>query len=60
MEFYVDTADIGAVRRVNDRYPIDGFTTNPNILTQAKEPLETLFGAYRDYVRETGQRISCR
>ena len=57
MEFYVDTADIGAVRWVNDRYPIDGFTTNPNILTQAKEPLETLFGAYRDYVRETGQRI---
>ena len=57
MEFYVDTADIEAVRQVNDRYPIDGFTTNPNILTQAKEPPETLFQAYRDYIHETGQRI---
>ena len=57
MEYYVDTADIEAVRAVNECFPIDGFTTNPNILTQAKEPLETLFKAYRDYVRQTHQRI---
>lgn len=57
MEYYVDIADIEAVRAVNETYPIDGFTTNPNILTKAKKPLTELFGAYRAYVRETGQRI---
>ena len=57
MEFYVDTADLDAVRAVNDCFPIDGFTTNPNILTQATKPLPALFAEYRDYVRQTGQRI---
>ena len=57
MEFYVDTADIDAVRAVNDHFPIDGFTTNPNILTKAMKPLPELFRAYREYVHETGQRI---
>lgn len=57
MEFYVDTADIDAVRAVNDHFPIDGFTTNPNILTKATKPLPELFREYREYVRETGQKI---
>ena len=35
----------------------DGFTTNPNILTKAARPLPELFAAYRDYIRETGQRL---
>lgn len=57
LEFYVDIADIDVVRRVNGIYPIDGFTTNPNILTKATRLLGELFEAYRDYVCETGQRI---
>ena len=57
MEFYVDIADIEAVRAVNACFPIDGFTTNPNILAKAKRPLAELFREYREYVRETGQRI---
>ena len=57
MEYYVDIADIDAVRRVNETFPIDGFTTNPNILTKATRPLPELFAAYRDYIRETGQRL---
>ena len=57
MEYYVDIADIETVRAVNDCYPIDGFTTNPNILTKAARPLPDLFREYRDYVRETGQRL---
>lgn len=57
MEYYVDIADIETVRGVNDYFPIDGFTTNPNILTQAEAPLEALFAEYRDYIRETGQRL---
>ena len=57
MEFYVDTADLEAVKSVYDYYPIAGFTTNPNILTRATKPLEVLFGEYRDFVRETGLRL---
>lgn len=57
MEYYVDIADIDTVRRVNEYYPIDGFTTNPNILAKATAPLPELFAAYRDYIRETGQRL---
>ena len=57
MEYYVDIADIEKVREVNDCFPIDGFTTNPNILTKAERPLEELFAAYRDYIRETGQKL---
>ena len=57
MEFYIDTWDIEAVRTVNERFPIAGFTTNPNILTKAMQPLEALIPAYRDYVRETSQKI---
>ena len=57
MEYYVDIADIETIRRVNETYPIDGFTTNPNILTKADKPLTELFREYRDYVQETGQRI---
>ena len=37
MEYYVDIADIEAVRAVNDYFPIDGFTTNPNILTRHRD-----------------------
>lgn len=57
MEFYVDIADIEKVRAVNEFFPIDGFTTNPNILTRTEKPLKALFGAYRDYIRETGQKL---
>ena len=57
MEYYVDIADIDAVRAVNDYFPIDGFTTNPNILTKASKPLPELFEAYRSYIRQTGQRL---
>ncbi len=57
MEFYVDIADIETVRAVNDVFPIDGFTTNPNILTKVDRPLSELFAEYRDYVRQTGQRL---
>jgi fructose-6-phosphate aldolase 2 len=57
MEFYVDIADIEAVRAVNDAYEIDGFTTNPAILTRTDRPLSELFCEYREYIRETGQRI---
>ena len=57
MEYYVDIADIETVRAVNECFPIDGFTTNPNILTKTDKPLAELFEGYRDYVWETGQKL---
>jgi len=57
MEFYVDIADIETVRKVNEYFPIDGFTTNPNILTKTDKPLTSLFGEYKAYIQETGQKI---
>ena len=57
MEFYVDSADMDAVKAIGAVYPIDGFTTNPNILTQAKEPLPAVFAGYRAYVAETGLKL---
>ena len=57
MEYYVDIADIAAVRAVNEYFPIDGFTTNPNILTKTDRPLSELFSEYREYIRQTGQRL---
>lgn len=57
MEYYVDTADIESIREINEYFPIDGFTTNPNILTKTDRPLNALFKEYKDYVEETGQKI---
>ncbi|MBR1559977.1 MAG: hypothetical protein IJ646_07020 [Clostridia bacterium] len=57
MEYYVDIADIEVVRAVNEYFPIDGFTTNPNILTKTDKPLRDLFAEYKAYIDETGQRL---
>ncbi len=57
MEFYVDIADIEEVRKVADYFPIDGFTTNPNILTKSEKSLCENFREYRDFCRETGCRL---
>jgi len=57
MEFYVDIADIEKVRAIDEVFPIDGFTTNPSILTRTDRPLKALFVEYRDYIRQTGQKL---
>ena len=57
MEYFVDTADLAALRQVNERYPIEGLTTNPNLLAKAGVPLPALLEDCRGYVRETGQMI---
>ena len=57
METYVDIADLEAIKKVADFYPIDGFTTNPNILSTAEKPLEPLMAKYRAFVRENRLKI---
>ncbi|MEI8631262.1 fructose-6-phosphate aldolase [Vibrio sp. PP-XX7] len=45
IELYLDTADIGAVRRIDRCLPLRGVTTNPSILAKSKQGLqETLKG----------------
>ena len=42
MEFYVDIADLESIKKVAEYYPIDGFTTNPKILTKEAGKVEEL------------------
>ncbi len=43
MKLFIDDANIEAIKRLTDVYPIDGVTTNPSILAKAKrDPRETL------------------
>lgn len=52
MEFYVDIADLDRIKEVAEYFPIDGFTTNPTILTKSPRPLEEMMPAYRAFARE--------
>ena len=54
MKFYVDIADLGAIRRIAEFFPIEGFTTNPKSLTKAPTPLPALMAEYREFVEQTG------
>lgn len=43
MKLLIDDADVAAIRRLCDTYPIDGVTTNPSILAAAgRAPFEVL------------------
>ena len=42
MEIYLDTADIEEVRKLSQVLPIAGVTTNPSIIAQSAQPIETL------------------
>lgn len=57
MEFFVDIADLEAIRRVAEYFPIDGFTTNPTILTKAPVSVEELMPEYKAFVEEKDLKI---
>lgn len=52
MELYVDTADIDVIKKIAQYFPIDGFTTNPKIFTQAKQSIPVLMAEYKKYADE--------
>ena len=37
MEFYLDTANLESIKKINDFYPIKGVTTNPSIISKEKK-----------------------
>ncbi|MBF7097764.1 fructose-6-phosphate aldolase [Alkalibacter mobilis] len=50
MKFLIDDADIEAIKRIYEFYPIDGVTTNPSILAKSgKKPYEAL-KEIRDFI----------
>lgn len=57
MEFFVDIAEVEDVRKVAEYFPIDGFTTNPNILTKTEKSLSQNFREYKEYIEETGYKL---
>lgn len=38
MKLCIDTADVEAIKRIYEHYPVDGVSTNPSILAKAKKP----------------------
>ena len=36
MEYFLDTANIEAIKRINEIFPIAGVTTNPSIIAKEK------------------------
>lgn len=57
MEFFVDIAEIEDVKAVEEYFPIDGFTTNPNILTKTEKTLSQNFSEYKEYIEKTGYKL---
>lgn len=40
MQFFVDTADIGEIRELNEAGLVDGVTTNPSLILKAGRPMK--------------------
>lgn len=57
MELYVDIADIDVIEQIAQYFPIDGFTTNPKIFTQAKQPMPELMAAYKKYTEQNHVKV---
>lgn len=57
MELYVDIGNVEQIRKVAEYYPIDGFTTNPKILTLVSHEETELMAQYRALTRELNLKI---
>ncbi|MDR3765635.1 MAG: transaldolase family protein [Butyricicoccus sp.] len=57
MELYVDTADLEAIRAIDAYFPIDGFTTNPKLLSKAAGSDTGCMAEYRAYIQQNNQKI---
>lgn len=57
MKLYVDIADLDTVKKIGEYFPIDGFTTNPKILTKAERPVAEMMEEYKAYVEEKDVQV---
>ena len=50
MEFILDTADIDAVKQLDELLTIDGVTTNPSIITRSGKQPEQVIKEFVEYL----------
>ncbi|XKM12919.1 fructose-6-phosphate aldolase [Orbaceae bacterium ac157xtp] len=55
MELYLDTADVVAVKRLAEIFPIQGVTTNPSIIAKEKRPIFDVLAELQDIIGPQGQ-----
>ena len=58
MEFFIDSADIEAIRELCSFLPIDGVTTNPTIITKSGKAPEQVFSELCEVLREDQKIIA--
>ena len=58
MEFFIDSADIEAIRELVAFLPIDGVTTNPTILTKSGKDPEQVFAELCEVLTEDQKIIA--
>ncbi|UPT56601.1 fructose-6-phosphate aldolase [Dickeya zeae] len=54
MEFYLDTSDVNAVKRLARIFPLAGVTTNPSIVASGKKPVDELLPELEDALNGNG------
>lgn len=57
MLYIIDTADLDAIKHINEFYPIDGVTTNPSIIAKANTDFLIRLRAIRNIIGE--DKILC-
>ena len=58
MEFFIDSADVEAIRELCDYLPIDGVTTNPTIITKSGKAPEQVFAELTEVLTEDQKIIA--
>ena len=51
MKFFIDSADINAIKKFSKIGMVDGVTTNPSIIAKSGEILERLLPKYVELLR---------
>lgn len=54
MKVFLDTADINAIRKMYEYYPVDGVTTNPSILAASNKEPYSVLAEIRDFLGSEG------
>lgn len=52
MKIILDTANTEEIKKIIDKYPVKGITTNPSILSKAKKELKELFIELKEIVKD--------
>jgi TalC/MipB family fructose-6-phosphate aldolase len=55
MKFCIDNADVEAIRRICEYYPVDGVSTNPSILAASKRKPYEVLKEIREIITEEGE-----